>query len=133
GALPNLIPAHRLAGPAAAPPPAAADPYAAAGGSAPPSGGAPYEPAYQGYEVERPRRKPKGMSTGAVFGLIGGIVAIILVVVVVIIIIVNVAGGSRGPQTFTLRTNEFRDIRATFEAGQQVEVTVTSTNDSDVD
>jgi hypothetical protein len=136
GTITNLIPAHRLASPGPAAVPGPADPYAAATAGAAPYGGTPAyggTPGYDTYEVERPRRKAQGMSTGALVGLIAGMIGVVVVVVVVIIFIVNLSGGSSSPQRFSLRTNEWRDFRVTFEGGKEAVVTVTSTGNSDVD
>src|SRR4051812_13464511 len=61
----NLMPAPLQAGPAPAPPAGPAGAYAPPAGAAPYGGGGYGQPYDAGYGVERPQRRPQGMSAGA--------------------------------------------------------------------
>jgi hypothetical protein len=81
---------------------------------------------------QRPRRKSKGLSTGAWVAIIGGSVGGLLLISLVILLIVLLGRGT-SYSTTTLQPR-MRDTRfVEFQAGKPVEITVTSDHNTDVD
>jgi hypothetical protein len=81
----------------------------------------------------RPRRRSKGLTTGAWVAIIGGSVGGVVLIGVVILAIVLLSRGGNGYSTPTLFPGGSHPHFVQFQAGKMVEITVTSDHDSDMD
>jgi hypothetical protein len=85
----------------------------------------------------RPRRRSKGLSTGAWVAIIGGSVGGLVLIggVILLIVLLGGSGAVTGPRTFTdtVQPVSQQNYRVTFKAGQIAQFTIAGQGNTDVE